>query len=111
MVLYSGQVRQVAGIRQGIEYHNPVVRMSGKPVLDEVGSDKAGSPGYQQPPPAHTSILQRQCDSAAIACRLVRSNEDLEGVKPFAAVGVRHGFSAEGFDDVVVVQWMTEAID
>ena len=57
-----GQVLRVAGIGERIQVDDPVFRMAGNPVTDEIRPDKAGAAGYQQS--AHVSC---QCGMGVVS--------------------------------------------
>ncbi len=46
--LQAVEVGEVAGIGERIVGDQPVLRVAARPVVDEIGTDKAGGAGYQQ---------------------------------------------------------------
>src|SRR5438093_11190568 len=55
-------------------------------------------------------VFQRQGHPAAIPGRQVGGDEDLEGMKTFASIGVGHRLAPKRLDHVVVIERMTEAV-
>mmetsp|Transcript_39198 Transcript_39198/g.92169 ORF Transcript_39198/g.92169 Transcript_39198/m.92169 type:complete len:295 (+) Transcript_39198:544-1428(+) len=57
------------------------------------------------------SVRQRQADALAVASTQVHRDQQFQRLQSLAAIGLGVGFTAQGQDDVVVVQRVAEAVD
>jgi hypothetical protein len=68
-VLGRRQIAEIAGIREGVNIHKPVLRVPGNEIEQKIGADKSGSTGYSD---AMRVVVPVHCGFTNICTQLAK---------------------------------------